>query len=182
MQLNSYYKQKQIIARVDRRGKIIGQIEKWKAHRKGILHRGLSVALVYKDYFVIQHRKHPAFDGVFDITSSSHQLFRNGKLQNTIEASLEALEREWNITKKDLLNKPKNLGYVYYKIKDTNSIYTEYEICDMLIVKAKRIPLPNYDFAYGFSLIKKEEFLNKKGRIFENLAFWTKVAVKKDLF
>ena len=52
-------------------------------HTKGILHKALTIALIYKDQFIIQHRKHPAFDGVFDITSSSHQLFVNEKLQST---------------------------------------------------------------------------------------------------
>lgn len=170
--MNRYYTQKQIIARVDKKGNIIGQIEKWEAHRKGILHKALTVALIYKDYYIIQHRKHLAFDGVFDITSSSHQLYINGKLQTTLEATYQCLEREWGITKKDLLYVPKNLGAVYYKAKDKKSIYTEHEVCEILVSKVKKLPTPNFDFAYGFSLIKKEELLNKKSRVYENLAPW----------
>lgn len=181
MKINSYYKQKQIIARVDRKGNIIGKIEKWEAHRKGILHRGLSIALIYKDFYILQHRKHPAFDGVYDLTTSSHQLFINGKLENTIEASLKALKREWDIKDKDLIGKPKNLGFVYYKTKDPKSIYTEHEVCDMLEVKIKKIPNPNFEFAYGYSLVKKEELLNKKSRIFGILSPWTKVAIEENL-
>ena len=47
--INSYYKQKQMIARVDRQGNILGQIEKWEAHRKGILHKAFTVAIIYKN-------------------------------------------------------------------------------------------------------------------------------------
>lgn len=170
--MNNYYKQKQIIARVDKKGNIIGQIEKWEAHKKGILHKALTVALIYKNYYIIQHRKHVAFDGVFDITSSSHQLYINGKLQTTLEATYQCLEREWGITKKDLLYVPKNLGAVYYKAKDKKSIFTEHEVCEILVSKVKKLPTPNFDFAYGISLVKKEELLNKKSRVYENLAPW----------
>ena len=178
---NKYYKTKQIIARVDKNGKILGPIEKWEAHRKGILHRALTIALVYKNSFVIQHRKHPAFDGVFDITSSSHQLFENGKLQDTLEASFATLKREWNITKKDLIGNPKNLGFVYYKAKDSKSEFTEHEICDILIVKVKKIPTPNLDFAYGFSLVKREELSDKNSRIYQNLAPWVIKTIEEKL-
>ena len=179
--MNSYYKQKQIIARVDRKRNIIGKVEKWEAHRKGILHKALTVALIYKDYYIIQHRKHPAFDGVFDITSSSHQLYINGELQTTLQATYQCLEREWGITKKNLLYVPKNLGAVYYKTKDKKSIYTEHEVCEILVSKVKKLPIPNFDFAYGFSLVKKEELLNKKSRVYENLAPWVIETINQNL-
>lgn len=172
MILNNYYKQKLKIAKVDKNNNVIGQIERWQAHKKGILHRGFTIALIYKNYYVIQHRKHPVFDGAFDITSSSHQLYINGKLQTTLEATYQCLEREWGITKKDLLYVPKNLGAVYYKAKDKKSIYTEHEVCEILVSRVKKLPTPNFDFAYGISLVKKEELLNKKSRVYENLAPW----------
>lgn len=180
--MNKYYKQKQIIAKVDRQGNIIGKIEKWEAHRKGILHRGLSIALIYKDFYILQHRKHPAFNGVYDLTSSSHQLFIKNQLQDTTEAAIQALEREWIIKRSDLIGEIKNLGFVYYKANDPKSIYTEHEVCDMLEVKIKKLPMPNFDFAYGFSLVKKEDILDKKSRIFETLSPWTKIAVEKNIF
>lgn len=180
--ISSYYKQKQIIARVDKKGNVIGKIEKWEAHRKGILHKALTIALIYKGSFIIQHRKHPAFDGVFDITSSSHQLFIDGKLESTIDATYKTLEREWNITKKDLLTKPKNLGSVYYKAKDEKSIYIEHEVCEILVAKIKNLPIANLDFAYGFSLVKKEELVNKNSRIYQNLAPWVKKTIEENMF
>lgn len=179
--MNNYYRQKQIIARIDKKGKVIGQIDKWEAHRKGMLHKALTIALVYENQLVIQHRKHPAFDGILDITSSSHQIFRNGKLQSTLEAAYETLEREWNIQYKDLVNNPKFVGTVYYKSKDNNSEFTEHELCNILVGQVSKLPRPNFDFAYGFSLATKKEVLNKKGRIYKNLAPWVIKAIKEKL-
>jgi isopentenyldiphosphate isomerase len=174
-----YYKQKQIIAKVDKSGNVIGKIEKWEAHKKGILHKALTIALIYKDFYLIQHRKHPAFDGVFDITSSSHQLFAGDVLQTTLEATYDTLKREWNLEKTDLKYIPKNLGTVYYKAKDPKSIYTEHEMCEILICEVNKIPRPNFDFAYGFSLIKSRDFMEKNSRIYFNLAPWVKTMIKK---
>lgn len=177
--MNNYYKQKQIIARVDKQGNIIGKIEKWEAHKKGILHRALTVALIYKGKLVLQHRKHPAFDGVLDITSSSHQIFKDDRLQTTEEATFECLKREWGLDKNDL-NHFKNLGSIYYKAKDSKSIYTEHEICEILVVALKKIPTPNYDFAYGLSLVSKQELKNKNSRIYKQLAPWVKKMIEEN--
>ncbi len=179
--INSYYKQKQMIAKVDRKGNIIGKIEKWEAHKKGVLHKALSVALIYKGHYILQHRKHVAFDGVFDITSSSHQLYIDGILQTTLEATYQCLKREWNLEKKDLTGVPKNEGAVYYKAKDKYSIYTEHEVCEILITEVRKLPTPNYDFAYGFSLISKKELKDKKGKVYDTLAPWIKVMIEKGL-
>ncbi len=174
-----YYKQKQIIARVNKNGNITGQIEKWEAHKKGILHKALTVAIVFKGQFVIQHRRHPAFDGVFDVTSSSHQIFIDGKLQSTEEATYECLKREWNLNKSDL-SKLKNLGSIYYKAKDPKSIYTEHEVCEILVAELNIEPKPNLDFAYGFSMVDKQQLGNKNGRIYNQLAPWVIEAIKQN--
>lgn len=176
-----YYKTEQIIARIKRNGEILGKIEKWEAHRKGTLHKAFTVALWYKDNLVIQHRKHPAFDGVFDITSSSHQIFKNGKLQSTIDATYETLKREWNTDQNDLLSKPKKNGSVFYKAKDSKSEFIEHEICEIIVAEIKKLPTPNFSFAYGFSLAKKEEIINMKGRIYQQLAPWVKKIIEKNL-
>ncbi|KKR26565.1 MAG: hypothetical protein UT57_C0031G0011 [Microgenomates group bacterium GW2011_GWC1_39_7] len=150
----------QIIGHCDKRSKILGGIERWEAHKKGILHRAFALAIVYKNYYILQHRKHPVFDGVFDITSSSHQLYSNGKLQDTLEAAKFCLFRE---------------------ARDAKSVYTEHEICDIVEVRLKKIPTPAYEFAYGSSLVTKGELANKKSRIYSLLAPWVKVAIKKNL-
>lgn len=180
--MNKYYKEKQSIERVDEKGKHLSFIEKWEAHKKGLLHRGFAIILVYKNYYLLQHRKHPAFDGVLDLSSASHQLQVNGKFENLTEAVINSLEREWNLTKKDLTGGIKRLGYVYYKSKDPKSIFIEHEYCDILIMKIKKLPSPNLDFAYGYSLVTKEELYNKKSRIYENLSPWGQKIVDKKMF
>jgi len=183
--------QKQIIATCDKNGNITGGIERWEAHEKGILHRAFTLAIIYKNLYILQHRKHPAFDGVFDITSSSHQAYSNGKLEDTIEAAKKCFFREWKVSQKDVLGKFKNKGAIYYKAKDSNSIYTEHEICDIVEVRVKKIPTPTYEFAYGSSLATKEEIMNigqgpirlwrKKSRTYSLLAPWSKIAIEQKL-
>jgi len=179
--MNKYYKQKQYIEKVDRSGRHLGYIEKWEAHKKGILHRGFGIILLYKDYILLQHRKHLAFDGVLDLSSASHQLQVAGKFENLTEAVIGSLVREWNLSEKDLTNKVKRLGYVYYKEKDPKSIFTEQEYCDVLIAKINKLPMPNLEFAYGYSLVTKEELYNKKSRIYEHLSPWGKKIVDKKM-
>src|SRR3990167_7810389 len=158
-----YYKEKQFIAQVDENDKILGKIEKWEVHKKGILHRGFTAILVYENQYLIQHRKHPVFDGVFDLSFSSHQIYLgNDRLQDNNQAIWEGLKREWNLEKKDLLFEPKLLKKIYYKAKDPNSDFTEHEIDYIYEVEIKKLPSPNYSFCYGFSLVPKKNFLKSK--------------------
>ena len=138
---------KQIIGRVDKKGDVIGGIERWEAHKKGILHRAFTLALIYKNFYVLQHRKHACFDGVFDITSSSHQLVSNGKLEDTLESARKCLFREWKISKTEI-GELKLKGAIYYEARDPKSIYTEHEICDIVEIRVSKIPEPNYEFAF----------------------------------
>lgn len=177
--MDSYYKKKLIIAACDKKGTILGPIERWEAHEKGILHRAFTVALMFEDKLVIQHRKHPVFDGVFDITSSSHQLFENGKLQETTEAVFNTIEREWKLSKKDVVKFSDN-GQIYYKAKDSKSEYTEHEVCDIFVVEIHKFPMPKFEVAYGVSLIEKADLKNKKSRIYKNLAPWVISAIEEN--
>lgn len=172
-----YYKQKQFIASVDEKGNILGEIEKWEAHRKGILHKAITVAIIFDNKLMVQHRRHPAFDKTYDVTSSSHQIFINGKLQTSEEAARDCLKREWNI-KEDQYANLKNLGSIYYKAKDPKSKFEEHEICDVLTVEVESKPEPNLDFSYDALLVTREELTNKDSRIFKNLAPWVKVMIE----
>lgn len=175
--MNDYYKKEQIIARVDEAGKVIGEIEKWEAHRKGILHKALTITLIFKDQFVIQKRKHPAFDNVLDVTSSSHQLIIKGKLQTTEEAVYDCLKREWNLEQNQISNL-KNLGSIYYQAKDPNSEFTEHEMCEILVAEINVKPKPSLDFAYGFLMASKQELENKDSEIYPQLAPWVKKIIE----
>lgn len=172
-----YYKKKIIIARCDRKGNILGPIERWEAHEKAILHRAFSVVIFYKGKYLVQHRKHPVFDGVLDVSSSSHQVYSNGQLQDTIEAVYECLEREWNLTKKDLSKQPEDMGTVYYKARDKFSIYSEHEVCNVVVCETKKLPPLVEDVSYGYSLFTKKDLSN--ARFAPLLAPWVQAMIKQ---
>ncbi len=174
-----YYQRKLFLAEVDKNDNSIGKIERWQAHRDGVLHRGFTAILTYQDNIVLQHRKHLAFDGYFDLTFSSHQIYKNKKLQTDLEAIYKALKREWNVDKTGLMEEPKFLGKFYYKAKDSHSIFTEHEIDYIYQAELKNIPIPNFDYAYGFKLINKLKIRNLKLKIgnFE-VAPWVKKIIK----
>lgn len=175
--MKNYYGKKIIIAKCNRKGEVLGPVERWEAHEKAILHRAFTVAVFYKEQLLVQHRKHPVFDGSFDVTSSSHQVLQNDKLQDTIEASLQCLKREWNLEKKDIF-KMKDLGTIYYKAKDNLSIYTEHEICNIVVCQVKKLPSCNMEVSYGYSIVDKKD-LHQHSRIYKNLAPWVKVMIEK---
>ncbi len=155
-----YYKKELFLAKVDKNDKIIDSVERWHAHKKGILHRGFTLILEYKNQYLLQHRKHPAFDGFYDLTFSSHQIMVKNKLQPDLEAINVTLEREWDLKEKDLFSAPVKKGQIYYQAKDPNSEFTEHEIDYVYIAKLKKLPQLNSDFAYNFELVKKKDILN----------------------
>jgi len=167
-----YYKKELFLAEVDKDDNVIGKIKRWKTHKEAVLHRGFTAILTYQDKIVLQHRKHLAFDGYFDLTFSSHQIYINEKLQTDLEAINETLKREWNIDKTGLVGELKFLDKFYYIAKDPNSIFTEHEIDYIYQAELKKLPTPNFDFAYGFELVNKEEIKNYK------VAPWVEEIVK----
>lgn len=171
----NYYEKKLYLAQVDHQDKLIKPIERWKAHEKGICHLGFTTILIYNNQVILQHRKHPAFDGFYDLTFSSHPIFIDGKLQPMEEAIYNTLEREWNLAKKDLKTNLKYLDKFYYQAKDPNSIYIEHEVDYLYVAELNKLPDVNKDFAYGFKLIKKD--ISLASSIYDlgsKLAPWTK--------
>jgi len=177
-----YYKQEQFLAEVDSADKIKGEIEKWEAHKKGVLHRGYTVVLTVGDLVLLQHRKHPVFDNVFDLSFSSHQIFKENILQDDFSAIYEGLFREWSIKKEEVINKPLFLRTVYYKEKDMKSGYIEHENDYIYHVELKKIPSFSPDFAYGFISLKKSEIYNKIQHLQYPAAPWVKEFLKQRLF
>lgn len=167
-----YYQKKLFLAEIDKNDHVIGKIERWQAHRDGVLHRGFTAVLTYQNNIVLQHRKHPAFDGYFDLTFSSHPVYKNEMLQNDLEAIYGALKREWNIDKTGLIDEPEFLDKFYYKAKDPQSIFSEHEIDYIYQAELKNLPAPNLDFAYGYSLVEKNKILDFK------IAPWVEEIIK----
>lgn len=176
-----YYKQKQYIAQVDKNDKILGKIEKWNAHKKGVLHRAFTMILIYQNKFILQHRKHPVFDGFFDLTFSSHQIFADDKLEDDLTAIYKSLKREWNLERSGLTTLPKKIGQIYYKAKDPNSEFFDHEIDYIYEGTLKNLPTPNYNFAYGFSMVDRKLITDNRSPITNSLAPWVKVMIEEKL-
>ena len=167
-----YYNKNQLVGLVDENDKLIGKIDKWEAHKKGLLHRGYTVCLFYQEQIILQHRKHPVFDGYYDLTFSSHPIFEKDAIQADVEAVYESLLREWNIKKEDLKYEPKQKGSVYYKAKDPQSEYVEHEICHLFVSEVSSLPSPHFDYAYGYSLVSKAQITDSHFPITKSLAPW----------
>jgi isopentenyldiphosphate isomerase len=185
--MDDYYKQTQYLAQVNENDEIQGKVEKWEAHKNGILHRAFSVALRYKDSYIMQIRKHPAFNGYIDVTASSHPLYigeeaeiNEKNMQATLDAVYDCLEREWGIKKNDLKYEPKNLGATIYKASDKYGGFTEHELCYLFESEIETIPTPHFDVAYGYVLLNKEE-LHKTSLVTATLAPWVLAFIDKEL-
>lgn len=156
---NNYYQRKIFLAQADENDNIIQPVERWQAHEKGILHRGFTAVLKFENKIFLQHRRHPAFDGYWDLTFSSHQIYKDGILQPDREAIYEALEREWDLKCKEVADFIR-LGKIYYKAKDPQSIYTEHEYDYIYSVVLKISPKPNPKYAYGCDAIDAGDIKN----------------------
>lgn len=158
---------------VDEKGKLRGQNDKWKIHEQGLLHKGFSVALFVNGKILLQVRKHKVFDGVIDITASSHPLFNANKTYDEKEAVFACLKREWNVGSL-ALNGLKSYEPFIYKAIDNNG-YIEHELCTVYQGELKEIPKPNFDFCYGYLLLELSYLLKNQKHF--NLAPWAKKAL-----
>ncbi|MBI1863548.1 hypothetical protein HYS00_05530 [Candidatus Microgenomates bacterium] len=179
--MTDYYDKIIHIPHVDARDNVLGKVERWEAHKKGILHRAITIGLQIDNRYLLQHRKHPVFDKWFDLTASSHPVFYDdGTIQTNEDAVYTTLQREWGIKPQALkgLHSP---GHVVYKSKDPNSEYIEHEVCHLFIATVKDIPDWDEELAYGFTMQPAEEVKNIKNPIYPSLASWVKEFIKKDL-
>lgn len=177
-----YYKKQLFLAQVDPQDKIIKKIERWEAHKKSICHRGFTAVLIYKNQIILQHRKHPAFDGFYDLSFSSHPVFVNNKLQSMEEAITNTLKREWNLTRNDLKDDFVYLDKFYYKASDPKSGLVEHEVDYIYVVYINKLPRINTDFAYGYELVSISNFefsFQDKKILNLNLAPWVDPMIKQ---
>ncbi len=171
----------QYIAAVDQEDKIIEKVERWKAHKQGILHRAFTLTITYEDQLLLQHRKHPVFDGVYDVTISSHPIYNGNQLEDMEDALYRTLQREWNIKIKDLVAAPSFKGAFYYQASDPRSDYQEHEVCHVYTCQLKVLSLPNLDTAYGFSLQDINQIRNKDNLLYPLLAPWVQKMITQNL-
>lgn len=175
-----YYKQTLYIPQVDENDTVTGKVERWEAHEKGILHRGFTVGLLYKGQMVCQHRKHPVFDGFVDLTASSHPFYEGDELQDTVTAVENCLRREWGVSPDDLKEPLRLVGKVIYDSKHGDFI--EHEVCHLYIAEVAKLPSPNLDVSYGYSLMPLEHLNDpEKNPLLRGLAPWVVEMIYKDL-
>ncbi len=175
-----YYQQKIFIPRVDEKDNFLGPIERWEAHEKGVLHRAFTIAVSYNNQIICQHRKHPVFDGWFDLTASSHPMVVAEKAQSNEEAVIHALKREWGL-EVDQITGMKNLGSVIHNTQDPNSKYIEHELCHFFITETRVLPKINFDIAYGYTLQTLKDLKSDTNPLFKSLAPWIKKAFELKL-
>lgn len=176
-----YYDEAQFIAQVSQNDTIEGRIERWDAHRKNILHRGITLTIHLDDFILLQYRKHKVFDSVIDCTISTHQKYKNSELQTNEEAIFTALSRELNILPKNLINPPESLGKIFYDAKDPKSEFSEHEVCHIYKCTIDAFPNFNTNFAYDIIRVKPSELCESNKKIYSQLAPWVKTMLKKGL-
>lgn len=176
----NYYKEEQYIPQVNEQDEIIGKVERWKAHSEGILHRGYTIALLYEDTVICQHRKHPVFGGFLDLTASSHQIYEDGELMSIHESLNRCLLREWGLLPGAISTEPALIGKVTYK--STHDEYTEHEICHLYVSSLRSIPLFDSEYAYGVSLIPVDELIRPgQNALLKGLAPWVTPMIEDGL-
>lgn len=167
-----YYEDVQFIAAVDEADTVQRKVERWEAHRTHILHRALTAAVFVGDMILLQHRKHPVFDGVFDATISSHQMFTNDHLEDDEGTLVRMLDRELGLKTSDLLKPPRQTGSILYEAQDPQSEYSEHELCHVYTCHVSSVPKINMDVAYGFTLQPLEKLKKKDHLLSPALAPW----------
>lgn len=172
-----YFSLKFNLIEVDKKDQLRGPVERWEAHKKGILHRGFT-CIIKNDYLiVIQKRKHKIFNNVFDLSFSSHPLFLKKNPQKIEEAIKENFKREWKFKGKIL--ELKFLEKYYYKIKDEQTGFFEHEINYLYLLKLKGKIINNPQFSYGMDLLTSENLIKKFTQF--NFAPWIKKISLKNI-
>ncbi|MCS7093263.1 MAG: NUDIX domain-containing protein [Patescibacteria group bacterium] len=171
MNREEYFSQKIDLIQVDRKDKELGPVDRWKAHLKGVLHRGFTCIIKNNGLFVIQKRKHKVFNNVFDLSFSSHPRYlKKDHVQSVEEAIKENFKREWRL--KGKITSLRFLEKYYYKEKDPHSDYTEHEINYLYLMEIEGKIENVEEFSYGMDYISLENILKK----FKNFNFapWVK--------
>ena len=113
---------------------------------------------------------------IIAVSFSSHQLYVDGKLQEDVVSILDGLQREWGIHAEDIVEDITFSRKVEYKAFDDVSGYYEHEIDRIYTVELGKLPVPNYEFAYGFYTVHRNNVAKLEDpRIQSLLAPWVNV-------
>jgi len=173
-----YYEDIQYIARVGSDDAIQGKIERWAAHQKGILHRAITIAVYINESILLQKRKHPVFDSVFDMTVSTHQLYVDGSFQSDEQTIFQTLKQELFLKPESLTQKPQYKGNITYQAADPKSDYAEHEVCHVYTCATNTLPLFDPAFAYGVKTATRSEIIDQNAAIYHELSPWVKEMIQ----
>lgn len=176
-----YYEDVQYIARVNKDDTIQDTVERWEAHKKGLLHRALTITIFINESVLLQKRKHPVFDSVYDMTISTHQKYVNGELQDDEEALFQTLERELHIKKESITKKFQHKGNIVYQAADPKSDYIEHEVCHIYTCGLDHTPTFDPAYAYGIQILPIEEIIDQKKQTYHRLAPWVQEMMTKGM-
>lgn len=167
----SYFEKKIDLIEVDKKDEIKNPVDRWEAHKIGILHRGFTCILKIGDFYIVQKRKHLVFNNVFDLSFSSHpRMLKGNKPQKLEDAIRENFKREWYFRGKII--KLKFLDKYHYKEKDEKSGYFEHEINYLYLMEIKGKIKNKEEYSYGMDQMNFETLYRK----FKNFNFapWIK--------
>lgn len=166
----NYYKKIIYIPKVDKNDNLIGKIERWEAHEKNILHRGFTTIIKVNKYYILQLRKHIIFDNLFDLSFSSHPIFKNNQLEDIKKTIIDTLKREWVIDEENF--KIDFIKKYHYQEKDEKSNMFENEINYLFLLNLNKLPKINLEFSYKMIPLTKEELIKNFSKY--NFVPWIK--------
>ncbi|MCW1301039.1 MAG: NUDIX domain-containing protein [Candidatus Nanoarchaeia archaeon] len=138
----------EVLVRVDKRDAVLGKVDRIKAHKEGILHRGfLIVVKNHENNFyltqrnpkrIICHGIRAPFPSYWDCSVAGHP--RWGQ-RGYVTQAMKEVEEELNmkISRKEL----KWLGKFYYEQSDEITKLVEHEICALFLLVVDNKISPN---------------------------------------
>ncbi len=165
----------QTLILVDNEDCAIGYASREVCHKgKGKKHRGFTTALFNgKGQILLQKRKHGLFDGLWDLTATSHSLHLKGADETYQQASDRALRREMGIGPVGT----RNVGGFTYFVREGANCENEY--CAILTGSFEGKFKPNQNEIYEAKWVNFEDFVADIGKNPKKYTPWAVLTVKR---
>ncbi len=137
---------------------------------KGKRHLAFVVLLTTRNQFLIQKRKHKLFEGLWDVSCTSHVININGIDETIEEAADRCMKHELGIT-----TNVKKIGTFNYFAQDGD--HCENEHCVVLIGNIKDDPEPNPNEIYELDYVSLVDLVERIESNPEEFTPWLKHTV-----
>ncbi|MDW8255254.1 MAG: NUDIX domain-containing protein [Chloroflexota bacterium] len=152
---------RQEVIACDEQGRPTGEyLDRAEAHRgAGRRHLAIVVLLLDGDgRALLQRRKHPLFDGLWDLTGATHPLRRPGARDETLEeAAQRCLEQEYAVVGR--VEELRAIGGFAYYAPDGEQCENEY--CHVVVGRLVGTIAPNAAAAYDARWVPLRELLRE---------------------